>query len=271
MCWACFLSEVKAYEGIEDEDGARKRNGSKLLARYRRRVLDGVLDIAAICASWTLSFLLRFEDDAFGHLHDMARTLPFVLVSVFGSFFVTGIYRSLARYVTLSDLFVLGRAAAIGCVVTFAACHFFLPRVPLSNSVFVIFFLLMLASSGGFRLGFKALRYHFSLHHQRDVKRVLVFGAGDTGELVVREMLLSSQAGFQPVGFIDDDPQKQRLSIHGVKVLGTRGQLLEMIGRHRVDEVVIALAPGSPDVASEVRGLCQMCGVGCREVRSMAV
>ncbi|RYX85016.1 hypothetical protein EON83_07150 [bacterium] len=265
-----FLSEVKAYDHLE-EDSERKRRGSRILARHRRRILDAFLDITSIGASWTLAFLLRYEDAPFDHLSEMATTLPFVMVCVFGAFFLTGIYHSLWRYVTLSDLFVLGRTALIGCVATWLACRFFLPHIQLSTSVLVIFFLLLIASSGGFRLGFKALRYHFSLHYKRDVKRVLVFGAGDMGELVVREMLLSAEAAFQPVGFIDDDPQKQRLSIHGVKVLGTRNQLLEMIARHRIDEVLIALTHGSPEVASEVRGMCQTCGVGCREVRRLAV
>lgn len=269
LVFGLFLSEVKAYESPEDRDN-RKRNGSKLLARYRRRALDACLDLTAIGACWTLAFLLRFDDAPVAHLREMAVTLPFVMVCVFASFFGTGIYHTLWRYVTLSDLFVIGRAGALGCVAAWLSCRFFVPLVPLSNAVFFIFFLLLIASSGGFRLGFKALRYHFSLHHKRDVKRVLVFGAGDTGELVVREMLLSTEALFQPVGFIDDDPQKQRLSIHGVKVLGTRRQLLEMIGYHRIDEVIIALANGSPEVASEVRVLCQAYGVDCREVHRLA-
>src|SRR5690606_16792872 len=77
-------------------------------------------------------------------------------------------------------------------------------------------------------------------------RRVLIVGAGDAGALVVREMQKNPQLNLQPIGFLDDNPAKQKQQIHGVPVIGTLSDLAQVLERQKVDEVVIAIpsAPG---------------------------
>ena len=80
-------------------------------------------------------------------------------------------------------------------------------------------------------------------------KEVLIVGAGDAAQLIVREMLKSSALGYTPIGLVDDDPRKKNLRLHGVRVLGTTEDLPLLLRESKPDEVLIAI----PSAAGEVR------------------
>jgi UDP-GlcNAc:undecaprenyl-phosphate GlcNAc-1-phosphate transferase len=69
---------------------------------------------------------------------------------------------------------------------------------------------------------------------------VLIYGAGDGGELLVRELLNNNQLGLHPIGFLDDDPQKHGRMIHGVRVLGSVDRLDDLRSRNGFEEIVIS-------------------------------
>ncbi|HVF11405.1 MAG TPA: hypothetical protein VNA16_11405, partial [Abditibacteriaceae bacterium] len=121
----------------------------------------------------------------------------------------------------------------------------------------------------GMRMGLKVLRYHFAVQWREGLRRVLVIGAGDAGELAVREMFNNKTLQLQPVGFLDDDPSKQQSSIHGIRVLGTRGQLLDVVDRLKVDEVVIAMPSIGNGVVQEMIDTCEQNGIMHREMRGV--
>ncbi|MFN8462309.1 MAG: hypothetical protein U0X93_11145 [Anaerolineales bacterium] len=86
-------------------------------------------------------------------------------------------------------------------------------------------------------------------------------GAGDAGALVVRELQKSSQLNLIPVGFLDDDPAKQKHSIHGVTVIGTVNDLSSAIDLHHVDEVIIAIPPRLVDLVRAINDVCRVKGI----------
>ena len=103
----------------------------------------------------------------------------------------------------------------------------------------------------------------------RDARDVLIVGAGDGGRLVVREMVRNPQLRLRPVGFVDDDPRKQRTKDeHGLKVLGTTEteQLPRVLDEAEPDEVIIAIprrpapsAPASSPPAASAASRCARC------------
>jgi FlaA1/EpsC-like NDP-sugar epimerase len=90
---------------------------------------------------------------------------------------------------------------------------------------------------------------------ERTGRRVLVFGAGDAGELIVRDMLHNSDYGYSPVGFVDDDRMKVGRMIHGIRVLGTRSEMAAIISAHSPQEVLIAMPRMGPET---IRGILRV-------------
>ena len=79
-----------------------------------------------------------------------------------------------------------------------------------------------------------------------------MYGAGDAGEMIVRDMLHTAFHGYKPVAFVDDNPAKVGTRIHGVKVLGTRQDIARVMARTKPDDVLIAMPRATP---STVRGI----------------
>jgi FlaA1/EpsC-like NDP-sugar epimerase len=105
---------------------------------------------------------------------------------------------------------------------------------------------------------------------RQEGRRTLIFGAGDLGETILRGMKKDPGLGHGPVGFIDDDPEKQRSSIHGVGVLGTREDLSYLIDSEKVDEVLIAVPSLSDDDLRQIAAACWQKRVSVRRVPSLA-
>src|SRR5437762_1876725 len=76
-------------------------------------------------------------------------------------------------------------------------------------------------------------------------REVIIVGAGDAAQLVIREMQRTPSQGYTPIGLIDDDPRKKNLRLHGVRVLGTTGELPQILRDNRPDEVLIAIPSAS--------------------------
>ncbi len=83
-------------------------------------------------------------------------------------------------------------------------------------------------------------------------KEVLVIGAGDAGQLVIRELQRNPQLGSTPIGLIDDDPRKKNLRVHGVRVLGTTFDLPHILRDNKPDEVLIAIPSASGEVRQRI-------------------
>ena len=100
-------------------------------------------------------------------------------------------------------------------------------------------------------------------------KRALVIGAGDAGALVVRELQKSSQLNLTPVGFLDDDPAKQKHSIYGVPVIGVVPELATVIDLHHIDEVIIAIPSAPGHLLRMVNDVCRLKGLVSRTMPGM--
>lgn len=153
------------------------------------------------------------------------------------SFVPARLYQGLWIYTSLWDLRNLVLGVCGGTVAFYAIIHWFLGLAVYPRSVFIIDSLLLIFVLGGLRLLPRVYR-DFIRHGSG--RRILIYGAGDAGEMIVREML--KDESYHPVGFLDDDPQKVGRRIHGVRVLGTREALPRAIATTRPDEVLVAMS-----------------------------
>jgi FlaA1/EpsC-like NDP-sugar epimerase len=219
-----------------------------IVLKYRR-LLIVVVHVALIVLSNAVAFWLRFD----GMIPDaqMAlwkHTLPWLIV-VRGLVFVPfRLYEGLWRYTGIWDLrnIVTGILSSTLVFSLLVYWGFHLADYPLS--VMVIDAVLLTCFMGGVRLMRRLYRAQGYLERQ---KRVLIYGAGDAGEMVVRDMKHSTAYGYKPIGFVDDDPTKVGRRIHGVQVLGTRHNLPQVMATTQPDEVLIAI-PREPSAIREI-------------------
>lgn len=278
ILFGLFLAEVQTYSEEEYEAAkARLRGDKTVLSRmiqHKRRFVEALMDFGLICACFITAFLLRFETIDTQQARSMAIALPYAAACQMTTFYALGLYRGLWRYATIGDVWVAVRGVISGTVLTYvliASWDHFHTEAPINiaRTVLIIHAVLLIVGTVGVRLGLKALRYHFALKWRDGNKRVLIVGAGDAGELAVREMYNNQALQLQPVGFLDDDPTKYQASIHGVRVLGPRSRLLDVVDKMDVDEVVIAMPSIGNGVVQEVIDACEGHGITYREVRGV--
>jgi FlaA1/EpsC-like NDP-sugar epimerase len=133
---------------------------------------------------------------------------------------------------------------------------FIIPR-----SVLIIDWMLFTILLVGSRVSFAALNDTFAKLQRRRLPHVLIVGAGDLGELVLRSLVRSRPPTYQAVGFLDPDRGNRNRSMHGVRVLGGIDDLARVSSEHDVDVVVLALPGGQAETLRTVSERCQSLGI----------
>jgi FlaA1/EpsC-like NDP-sugar epimerase len=225
-------------------------SGATDLLRRWHRPLAVALQMMLIVASNRLAFLLRFDADV-PHWANEAfwLTLPWLVAIRTLTFLPFRLYEGLWRHSGIYDLRALAGGVGTSSLVFVLFTQTPLGPAAYPRSIFVVDALILMMLLGGVRM---SRRLAGELFRGTPEKRVLIFGAGDAGELIVRDMKRNASSRYHPIGFIDDDPSQVGHRIHGVPVLGTREDLGRIVERYQPQEVLLALAHAEPSVAREV-------------------
>jgi UDP-GlcNAc:undecaprenyl-phosphate GlcNAc-1-phosphate transferase len=266
------LGRVKVYEPLSDAGEGRGRALLPTLAdfTYKRRIFEVLHDLTAIVLAYYASFLLRFDGALVApHYGAFLRSLPLVIVVQLAAFLLLGLYRGLWRYTSMSDLLVLSRAVGGGWIGSVVAVMFVYRFDSFSRGMFAMDLIMLLFIVAGSRVSFRVIRTWIARFQKPGdgSRRVLIYGAGDGGELLLRELMNNRELGLHPVGFVDDDPQKLGRVIHGVRVLGSLDRLGELAGSESIQEVVISTSKLAADRSALILQLCADAGVACRRMR----
>jgi FlaA1/EpsC-like NDP-sugar epimerase len=232
-------------------------------------------DIFLTLVSVLASYLIRLELIAIfpTYQYSLIWMLTAALLIKPLVYFFFGIYRHVWRYASIRELVVIFSAVTTASMILsavmiglFAAGTFFgFPR-----SVLVIDWLLSMALIGGVRFVFRVLAESATSTADRLIipslrrKWVLVIGGGDAGAMVVREMLKNPQLNMKPIGFLDDDLSKQKSKIHGVPVLAPLDEIDQILNKHHVDEVIVAIPSASGKVVRKVTEVCRQRNIAFR-------
>ncbi|PYO94575.1 MAG: hypothetical protein DMD62_04855 [Gemmatimonadetes bacterium] len=214
---------------------------------YKRRLAIMLLDVALVAAAYYGAFRLRFEGAPPAGVMDAYRMTLWLAIAVqVIAFQAFGIYRGAWRYISIVDLYRMLAAIGAGALVLFGYAVWRVPALA-ATSVLWIYALLAAALVLATRVSFRSLE-EMRRRLTRRGEPVAIYGAGDAGELAVRELLNNAALGVTPFCFLDDDPHKRGERIHGVPVLGGREQLAALAERHNVRRVLIATKKLRPDV-----------------------
>jgi FlaA1/EpsC-like NDP-sugar epimerase len=203
-----------------------------------------IVDLLLTVAANYFAFWLRFDGaipDASWNL--WGATIP-LLVLLRGLTFVPfHLYDSVWEYVGVRDLRTIVASVTASSVLFYLLVRGVLGLPAYPRSVFVMDLILVVSLMAAARVGWRLVREY---RVNARTKRVLIFGAGDAGASLVREILKGGEYGYHPVGFVDDDPAKVGRRIHGIPVLGTRTDLPRIIDETNPAEVLVAIARAAP-------------------------
>jgi FlaA1/EpsC-like NDP-sugar epimerase len=219
-------------------------------------ILLMLCDAAIINAALALAVILRFSETGamLQHLRTGAELAPWVTIAFIAAFYAFKLYNRIWAYASMGELLAVLQAVTLGSLGTIAVTFFTNTQLP--RSIAVIHWALTILFVGGSRMFWRCLRESRRINGQKPTRRALIIGAGDAGTMVAREMK-SYNSGFLPVGFIDDDPLKQGVSVLGLPVLGTREAIPAAVERHKVNLLIIAMPSVGAGVIREIVEICR--------------
>ncbi len=234
-----------------------------------KRMAEILIDLVLIVISYYTAYLIRFEGVmSAGPLNQFIQTLPFVMVVKITAFWYVGLYQTVWRHVGIRDFMNIIKAVLASSLIIITGILMFTRFEFFSRSVFVIDAMCTTLLICGAHFFMRVLKEYISDSAVADIK-LLIIGAGDSGEMALRQLRQNHVFGFNVAGFIDDDSAKQRKVIHGVKVLGKTDDLLEVISRTRAQEVLIAIPSASSELVEQIELRCEKAAVRCRHFSEM--
>jgi UDP-GlcNAc:undecaprenyl-phosphate GlcNAc-1-phosphate transferase len=217
----------------------------------RRRLLEVVLDFIVIILAFYLAYLVRyglFLSEV--HLSLFLQALPVLVVITYLAFFANGVYRGVWRFVGTDDYLRYLKAVMTAGVLSAAGVYLLYSIRTETDSlaltdaypsaIFLLYAIFLFLGVAATRSSFKVLDRFGGMQVHRSGQRVLIFGAGNAGEMALRWILMNPGFNYQPVGFIADDPLLTGRFIHGVQVIGDIIQYEEILRNRRVDGVILA-------------------------------
>ncbi len=261
-----YLSKVKVYEG-EDEQQAVE--GSAVFAflvnvSHKRRIFEVFLDAFLITLAYYSAFALflgtleglgSFEGSAAWEL--FLKTLPLLLVIKLGSFLAVGVYRGLWRYTSVGDMITIVKGVFLGSLLSVFAVLLVYRFEGFSRTVFFLDGILLLLAVVGSRMAFRIIRQMLPLPVMSDGRKVLIYGAGDGGEMVLRELKNDPEWNLRCVGFIDDDPLKTDKVIHGLRVFSGSGNIADICREKDIAEILISARNLRAEQLKNIREVCR--------------
>jgi len=226
-----------------------------MLVRFRKLILI-FIDLILVNLALYLSLWLRFDGvippqywQSFLHLAGYFTVVMLV------SFYLFGLYNRIWRYASTDELLAIVYAVTVGVITNIAVTYFLQESLP--RSVFAIHWGLTIGLTGGSRLFWRLWRERAAGPILRRGRPALIVGAGDAGAMVAREIKNRKNGEITPVGFVDDDPQKQKQKLLGLSVLGKREDIPLIVERYGIEEIIIAMPSASGQVIRDTVNICQ--------------
>lgn len=253
-----LLPALKTEANAEGEGGG---------INSRRMAIFGA-DGLAVAVSYYVAFWLRFDGAIPAEaMSAFWNTLPLVFLIRLASFTYFQLYSGVWRYASINDLMSILKAVSVGTTLLVLPFFFFgVPGYP--RSVLIIDWFLMVSFLGGSRFALRAIR-EATPRFLRRGRRILIIGAGDAGEMLVREFGKDPSGPMVPVAFIDGDGKKHGARLHGVPVVGDLNQLDATVKKHNVAEILIAIPSATGEQMRRIVSACSQTGIPFKTVPSL--
>lgn len=252
-----YLARVPAYNA-QDFTAFERSSFAPLLKdlTFRWHAAEVMLDLVLIVACYYFAYRLRFEGQTLDHfLPYFTASLPIVLGCKLASLYGSGLYQRSWETFSLRDIVVVLRGVLSGSMLSILAAAYFYRLEGFSRVVFIMDALLLTVAIVATRASFRSMSMVAASRSKRS-RRVLVYGAGAFGQLIVREMRANPHWSMNPVAFIDDDPTKVHRWIMGVPVRGALGELEDALRKYKVEEVILSSPSINGSIEHTIREVC---------------
>jgi len=233
----------------------------------KKRIILAVLDSILVASSLLVSLFITFYLDR-GMIppqyseYSLFATFIFIKIS---TFYFLGMYNRIWRYASISDLINIFKSIVASSLIIITYIYFLqgrLPRSVMALDMCITFFLI-----GTSRLLFRMRYEYFQKKTSADsLKKVFIFGAGDAGDMIIREMLKHPELGYRPVGILDDDRDKRNMKIHNLPVLGGRDNLDSLVLEYGIEEIVIAIPSATGEEMKRIIAACNGANIKIKTV-----
>ncbi len=224
------------------------------------RILLLLFDVVVIYFSSILAMMARFNasisgipDVYYDAIKGMAiYNILFTIIVIY----LCRLYNSIWRFASLKEIFYIAVATLISTVANFMVYFGF--SIPIFRSYFPLYFLILFSFLFIGRFSYRFVRTIYRKNFFNGPKKnIMVVGAGDAGNLVIRELEISNQLESQVVCAVDDDKRKHGTYIQGIKVCGGREKIVELAKRYNVDEIIIAMPSVQKKEIKDIVNHCQ--------------
>jgi len=225
-------------------------------------------DISMVAIAWALAIIIRYDLPLNPEVETVFWQVLPIVVGIQSLFlWYSGLYRGIWRFTSMPDLALILRAVFMGTLAIVLVLLLFnrLELIPRSSVLFYPFFLIFLL--GMPRLLFRLWHEHsfkFLLTGEKNRQRVLVLGAGTSGDMLVRDMLRNPDCGYLPVCFLDDKPRLHGGKVQGLPVLGGIDKVVESVESLKVDVIIIAIPSATDEQMRRVVEWSEHCTVPVR-------
>ena len=206
------------------------------------------LDIISVLIAFLLSVLIKNDFNFPNPLqNETINSILFIVVAIkLSSFSFFGLYKGMWRYTSLSDIYNITKSNLLSSFILLVAANYFQGFHNIAQSIFLIDFAFCLGLTCGSRIAIRQVYTH--LINPKNYKmslnnKIILIGAGETGEFICKELLNNSNHGMEPILFLEDDTSLHGKSIHGIKVFGRISEIVHL--ENQYDEILIC-CPNAP-------------------------
>jgi UDP-GlcNAc:undecaprenyl-phosphate GlcNAc-1-phosphate transferase len=257
LFFGIFLGGIRVY-AEQTKKTFQQESLINSVILYKKQILQILVDIIVISIAYVAAYLLRYEGVLSEYnLVFIETTLPILILIKISLFSLFGLYRGEWRYIGINDMIQVFKSVSLSTLICIAIIFTLYRFEGYSRAVFLIDYALTLLMVGGARVFIRVFREYFSAVVDESGKLpILIVGAGDGGELLLREIKNNSEINFKPIGFVDDDLNKRNKTIHGLKVLGTRDDIPLIIKEKGIKKVIVSILSAESD---EINGILEIC------------
>lgn len=230
-----------------------------------------IADSFLISLALYLAFLLRFDFSIPAHQFELFwECLLIVLIIKPLVLALSGFYSSLWRYVSVQDAVELFKAVSLSSILAISTIFFLRQFSPIPRSVFVLDWIMLFALLAASRIVWRVWRETYIVSKSCEGPRTLIVGAGEAGSMLLKDIRRQHHAPYDVIGFVDDDPDKKGMKLHGIAVLGTTKRLKTLIVANEIEDIIIAMPSAGYKTIRSIVDSCKQTNVTFRTLPSIS-